>query len=534
MKNNKILYILTIILSLFMIGNVSALQALETCTYKNDKLSVEFVIYEDGSTTEAHIKGKLNTKVLGDYKEKDEYIEIRGWDKRKTCPKYASAYDEKDLGGLELYVSDSASTKNEWEKSERHNVVTLKEKKVQKVCKYSEEGILENSTTGTDIYEVRYFTDGTAKIYYTDTFATDEIKILEIKNWAKNNSHIQNNQCFEFLYHDSNYKGWVLHDSGSSADKGTSVKRLIRTDTEKNELNKIAKQCSYRNDKSEQSTITLEYNKYGSVISVFGTQALLSNEVYDANNRYANNKDCEDPIYICGISGGAIGKVYYYPIHDTNEKNEKDCFKYILAKEEPKNYKPTLETTSDVISSGETVGVALSQKYEKLSGEMKSAYDDYNECINGDKVKCIEHLREYNSKKEELINWCHMVTESRDYNDSDLKSCLNALDEDIKDYEIDATGEDCYLSAGLRSFLGNIIRFIRFFIPSLIIILGIFDLLRAIAKEDGMARARKNLINRLIAAVLIFVAPSIIIFFLEQFGFIAKECEVLFTIFIIR
>ncbi len=84
----------------------------------------------------------------------------------------------------------------------------------------------------------------------------------------------------------------------------------------------------------------------------------------------------------------------------------------------------------------------------------------------------------------------------------------------------------CGFSARLVAWIILIVRWIRYIIPILVIVLGILDFIKAVGtdKDDEMKKAQKHFIIRLIAAALIFVIPYILEFIITRFGFAYEDC----------
>ncbi len=71
--------------------------------------------------------------------------------------------------------------------------------------------------------------------------------------------------------------------------------------------------------------------------------------------------------------------------------------------------------------------------------------------------------------------------------------------------------------SGLKSTLkiiGEVVRILKILVPSVIIVIGIFDLFKAItaSKDDAVMKAVKSIILRLASGVLIFFLPTLIVF----------------------
>jgi len=136
----------------------------------------------------------------------------------------------------------------------------------------------------------------------------------------------------------------------------------------------------------------------------------------------------------------------------------------------------------------------------------------------------------YVKEKNNLLSACGSITKFSDYDNSPcLRMCLNVKD-DI--YKIEGTNLDekpCGFSSKLINFIANIVKWGKYLIPVIVIVLGILDFIKAIAtdKEDEMKKAQSKFIRRLIAAALIFIIPFIIEFVLDKMGFNYNDCGII-------
>ena len=115
-----------------------------------------------------------------------------------------------------------------------------------------------------------------------------------------------------------------------------------------------------------------------------------------------------------------------------------------------------------------------------------------------------------------------------------MKPCLELstwLKEKKEEYGIetkDGNGH-CGFSGKLISWIANIIKWGKYLVPVVVMVLGILDFIKAIAadKEDEMKKAQGRFVKRLIAAALIFIVPFIIEFILDKLGFDAFGCGII-------
>ena len=152
--------------------------------------------------------------------------------------------------------------------------------------------------------------------------------------------------------------------------------------------------------------------------------------------------------------------------------------------------------------------------YSNLLNEMK-------------KLSSEDNFVEYTQKKDELITFCQNIISNSDYelNNNKVNNCYSSclkINNDIAGIENLNGGEKtCGFSKRLIIWVGNIIRWIKYIIPVIVIVLGIIDFIKAIASsnDDEMKKAQGRFIKRLVAAALIFIIPFIIEFILDKTGF---------------
>ena len=86
-------------------------------------------------------------------------------------------------------------------------------------------------------------------------------------------------------------------------------------------------------------------------------------------------------------------------------------------------------------------------------------------------------------------------------------------------------GKTCNVSDKLINWIANIIRWVRYLAPVLVIILGILDFIKAIASqsEDEMKKVQKRFVIRLIVAALFFLIPFILEFALKAFNLLSED-----------
>ena len=181
--------------------------------------------------------------------------------------------------------------------------------------------------------------------------------------------------------------------------------------------------------------------------------------------------------------------------------------------------------------SNKTYNMACSNT-RSYYNDLTNTLDEYNKCDNS---TCkVEKLSEANKIENTIKNYCSQLINTYDYSDSAQRDCLdecfnvgNSIIKIKKDYGlISNNSSNCGFSAKLVSWIQNIMRWIKYILPVIVIITGIFDFIKAMAseKDDEMKKTQSKFIKRLIAAALTFIVPLILEFILEKMGFSAESC----------
>lgn len=89
----------------------------------------------------------------------------------------------------------------------------------------------------------------------------------------------------------------------------------------------------------------------------------------------------------------------------------------------------------------------------------------------------------------------------------------NNINVGIQIMDLKATNNDCdIITPELRDLLNQYMKWIRILVPIALIGFGVVDFLTAMtsAKEDEMKKSTQRFIRRVIAAILIFLAPILV------------------------
>ena len=79
-------------------------------------------------------------------------------------------------------------------------------------------------------------------------------------------------------------------------------------------------------------------------------------------------------------------------------------------------------------------------------------------------------------------------------------------------------GEFCNITAEILQIIGYVVLIVKIAIPILIICLGVFDFGKAVVaeKEDEIKKQTKRLIMRVVAGIVIFLIPSLVMWVFEM------------------
>lgn len=164
-------------------------------------------------------------------------------------------------------------------------------------------------------------------------------------------------------------------------------------------------------------------------------------------------------------------------------------------------------------------------------------YNDKAEKINSyaskfQNGKQAEYRNKYLKEIGELKTACSQALASASYNDACVSRCLFFGEDKVawdSAFSLNRGDGECGFSGRLLAWIGNILNWVKFIGPVLVIIIGIVDFIRAIAssKDDEMKKAQGRFIRRLIAAALVFIIPALLVFVFEKMGFTAQGCGII-------
>lgn len=162
------------------------------------------------------------------------------------------------------------------------------------------------------------------------------------------------------------------------------------------------------------------------------------------------------------------------------------------------------------------------QEYSNLLKNFKSC--------GGDAYCKSKELGKTTRLESRIKKYCSNILENYNYEEGSTEAdCIDqciSMSELINTLKSDAginkgTIGSCGFSARLLVWGRNIIKWVKYIIPVILIVLGILDFIRAITKdkEEEMKKAQDRFVKRLIAAALIFIIPFILGFILDKMGF---------------
>lgn len=170
--------------------------------------------------------------------------------------------------------------------------------------------------------------------------------------------------------------------------------------------------------------------------------------------------------------------------------------------------------------------------YDDYKNEIQQTISGYKSAKNASEKKAI--MDEYNKLKEDLNGFCTSALGTLNYAEGNCVSQCIKLTKDIADWEIEAGirtpgGSDkCNIGIAIVTMVYNVLKWAKYIVPALIIVLSILDFIKAMASQsdDEMKKAQGKFIKRLIIAILLFLLPLIINFLLKTFGMYSSKCDI--------
>ena len=173
-------------------------------------------------------------------------------------------------------------------------------------------------------------------------------------------------------------------------------------------------------------------------------------------------------------------------------------------------------------STGKTSDVEYTcDIYDEYMSKIKQSPCYSSNCSSEEKSK-------YNKQVDEVKKYCKSLLQKADYINPCVEPC-EKLSSDLNIKKNNPDEDSCGLSDKLIIYIANIVKWVKFVIPVLVIIFGILDFIKAVGadKEDEMKKAQGKFAKRLIAAALIFIVPFILEFILNKMGFVPEGCGII-------
>ncbi len=161
-------------------------------------------------------------------------------------------------------------------------------------------------------------------------------------------------------------------------------------------------------------------------------------------------------------------------------------------------------------------------KYLNGKGSVSPLEEYYKECNTNHN---IESCHTYDENRNLLKSYCYSTIEYTNFNNPCVHICANDVPIAIGKIEGSFGDNDCHISNKIINFIANILKWGKYFAPVLVIILSIFDFIKAIAaqNDEDMKKSQTRFAKRLIAAALLFIVPFLIYFVLDKFNLINND-----------
>ena len=361
-----------------------------------------------------------------------------------------------------------------------------------------------------------------------------------VKNWGSDDGDIKfdaktewvtNHECFEFLMYDLDpyddifylfgydiLSGLTPEDVEDSVVNLTMPPLIFVLIDESTNSTKVAGTCEYEG-------FSLDLNSDGNVVSV-NAGGKTVNATFDM---YMNSVEAELgclPTYYCkGWPFTRSDALLFYTSEGLAffELDNEDC---TLVQPKKNKYEGHACYKYTNLLEGNS-----SQNIKGLRDYAKE-YKAYKASNNAAGI--AESIGNYNKQKDKIREWCSAILTHGNYNDGCLKSCLD-LNGRITDLEkemglaIVYEEDNCSLGDSVVLWIGNVVKWLKYIVPVLVIIFSILDFIKTIGseKEDEMKKAQSKFVRRLIIAGLVFIIPLIIEFVLVAFNFNVNGCGII-------
>ena len=181
--------------------------------------------------------------------------------------------------------------------------------------------------------------------------------------------------------------------------------------------------------------------------------------------------------------------------------------------------------------SGNTYN-GICSEYDSYISTIESSYQGFKSCNEGDGECQGSNMTLANQNISKIESFCSSVYKIAYYSDPCVKSCtmFNSQLAQLKSTYGISIGDgggtaSCSLSERVVGWIFKIIKWIRYLVPILLILLSILDFIKAIASnsEDEMRKVGAKFVKRLIVAAIIFLLPLMLEFLLGIFNIETKD-----------
>ena len=195
--------------------------------------------------------------------------------------------------------------------------------------------------------------------------------------------------------------------------------------------------------------------------------------------------------------------------------NGANIIEVFLTENEYKMYDNNIE----VNSSFETSKLKLKISFTELMNKNKD-YTGKNRCIKNiykkDMIKCTSTSCINKNKKDFSITY--QTKYDKNFNnyalnlDKSISKNQNNNNTKIDNDNINFKNCEDLIGKDAKDLINTVMKWIRITVPLLLIVFGILDFSKAVfsSNEDGMKKTREKFIKRIVAAVLVFLAPILV------------------------
>lgn len=219
------------------------------------------------------------------------------------------------------------------------------------------------------------------------------------------------------------------------------------------------------------------------------------------------------PTVACGGKVNLAGQINYYVFNDSME-----------AKAAGYDNCSVRECTGDDCDENAYSCTTYNRYIEDIKKVYKKIQDNPGNAGN--------YYSEANRLEAQLASLCKGVMESYTYEEQCVKACVG-FDAEIAKlkvaYGIGSAGNggsgSCSLSQRLTNWIFKIVKWVRYLVPILLIVLSVLDFIKAIASdsEDEMRKVGSKFVKRLMVSAIIFVLPLLLEFLLGIFGIVTND-----------